>query len=118
MCIRDSYRTELRPLPAGALAGILEYMRDQEARGAPGNRVRGEQTFRRKGCLRCHGMPRSGAPELKEPGRRHDAYSIGAGMWRHAERARDVPAHIDPVTSWPELTARDVADIAAFLNGE
>ncbi len=111
-------RIRLEPMPPGGLASLLEYLRARGARGVAGNRARGEQTFRLEGCLGCHGIPRSGAPELKGHGRWYDSYSLGGALWRHAERARSVPAQLTPTTGRRELNARQIADITAFLNGE
>ncbi len=105
----------LRP---GVMADLVAYLDAQGLQSEHGNRARGEHLFRLKGCLGCHGMPRSGAPELKGDGRRHSAFGMAAASWRHAERAGSVRSAIPVSGGWPKLAGREISDLIAFLNGE
>jgi len=99
----------------GEMQAILAFLSEQAMKSAPGNRVRGARVFEMKGCLGCHGIPRTGAPELKGQGRRHSVFGFAGAVWGHAARARASVAH---VPERQDLVARDVSDLVAFLNGE
>jgi len=107
--------TVLPRMRRGEMRTILAFLSEQAFESAPGNRVRGARIFEMKGCLACHGMPRSGAPELKGDGRRHSVFGFAGAVWGHTARAR---ASVVRVAERQDLNARDVSDLVAFLNGE
>lgn len=107
-------RMTLPEFAEGRMGDLLAYLFSRGYFSLPGNRARGEQIFRLKGCLSCHGMPRSGAPELKGPGKTYSPLSLASAVWNHGPAMK---AEMDRGgIGWPTLRDRDIDDIAAFLS--
>jgi mono/diheme cytochrome c family protein len=82
----------------------------------PGKADRGRDTFASKGCAACHGAAGrggAGGPDLTKKLGAAPPVTIAAAMWNHGSamaqeaRIRGLP--------WPNLEARDLADLVEFL---
>jgi len=89
--------------------GALQFF---EERGSP---ERGKQVFVRKGCASCHSGPATGAPSLASQAGRASAHGLVEALWKHG------PAVLAEMrrrkVAWPQFTAPEMADLAAYLHG-
>jgi mono/diheme cytochrome c family protein len=73
---------------------------------AAGDARRGERTFRDRQCGSCHGA-------IPSEWRLTDRFALVQALWNHAgamERSRS-----QQNLSWPTMTGRDIADLAAYI---
>ena len=100
------------------MANLVAFLYSLPYFDEPGNTARGREVFERKGCAACHGPSgrgQAGAPDLTKALGAAQPIAIAAAMWNHGfameqmARARGLP--------WPDLDARDLADVMAFLRG-
>lgn len=82
----------------------------------PGESSAGEQLFRRKHCIECHGAPGAGGgvgPDLARRARGESLMGVAAAMWNHQpemlEEARRRSIDI------PTLSPEEMADLIAYL---
>jgi mono/diheme cytochrome c family protein len=95
-------------LKRGQMGQLLSYLFEEgflEERGEP---ERGKRVFESKGCVRCHQ-----AQPL--PKREWRATDVVAGAWAHAPQMRERMRREG--VAWPSLTATDMANLIAWLNG-
>lgn len=79
-----------------------------------GDAGRGKQVFEAQKCATCHNDPSSGAPKL---GKGKDAYSgvtIVSSLWGHGPRMLAMLEQ--KKMEWPRFSARQMADLIAYLN--
>lgn len=98
----------------GELRQILAYLWTLQITQPAGSASRGQQCYRAKGCIRCHGKPLSGAPTLS--GRHMDPFALMASLWRRGPRMRDKLRESN--MSWPVLSIGELADLGAYLDRE
>jgi cytochrome c len=81
-----------------------------------GDATRGQQVFDAKLCASCHEQVDTGAPNLAGKAGQFSAYSMVASLWQHGSGmlARMVSQNKD----WQVLSAQEMADIIAYLNGK
>lgn len=100
-------------LRAAEMADIVGYLGSVQYFGQEGNRVRGLNGLRTKGCLNCHSLNGRGGPET-DLGRMEPLDSpaaVIAAMWNHIRVATGDPDAVQ----WPMLRPAEMADLAAFL---
>ncbi len=92
---------------------ILGYLWAKEYFRGEGVAARGKRVFTDQHCATCHNNPASGAPNLAQ----HKPYSditVVSALWDHGPRMlalmkqKSIP--------WPHFTAREMADLIAYLN--
>jgi cytochrome c2 len=105
---------ELATFEGDEMADLLAYLFEHGYFSVRGDPQRGEDLFREKSCVSCHGPSGSGAPDLRAIDATFTATRFSAAVWGHG------PAMHDQLQQkgirWPALTDRDVADLLAFLN--
>jgi mono/diheme cytochrome c family protein len=100
-------------LRAGEMADIVGYLGSVQYFGREGNRVRGLNSLRTKGCLNCHSLNGRGGPE-EDLGRMAplaSAAAVIAAMWNHIL----VTGGEAEAVRWPTFRPGEMADLAAFL---
>ena len=98
----------------GGMADILAYAFSRGYFSSPGDQARGEGVFRAKDCSGCHGIPSTGAPELKSADKTHSLLSVAASAWNHGpemKAAMDVKGD-----DWPTMSADEFHDLVAYLD--
>lgn len=86
------------------MRSILSYVWDLQYRGPEGDASQGRLTFAAKGCAECHDAGAAGKPVTPA--------TIAAIGWGQGGRM-----HRDMLMrgAWPQLSAQDVADLAAYM---
>jgi cytochrome c2 len=117
--MQDAARQKGISLPqvgAVEMADLVAYLYSVEYFAEPGDAERGGQTLRDKGCLGCHSLQGTGGISATDfaglTGLESSAAAI-AMLWNHAMVMDSAPDLQE--TSWPQLSAEDMADIVAFL---
>lgn len=98
------------------MADIVAHLFASRYFDRPGDARRGEALVRGKGCLGCHAIAGKGATVGGDFARSALVGTPGgliAGMWNHAA-IMEAQAEKRGVT-WPELTGRELADVAAYF---
>jgi mono/diheme cytochrome c family protein len=93
---------------------IIGYLWARQYFRGNGNADSGKRVFAAKGCATCHNDPSSGAPKL---GKGKDGYSditMVAALWSHGPKMLDLMNQ--KKLAWPRFTAREMADLIAYLN--
>ena len=99
---------EIPAFESGQMGQLLSYLFEEgflEGRGDPD---RGLKAYQAKGCSGCHEQQ----PLAK---RQWQATDVVVGVWAHAPAMRDRMQREG--VAWPRLTAREMADLIAWLNG-
>ncbi len=76
----------------------------------------GSRVFGAKGCVRCHAAGGAGGkigPDLGRVQRARTFYDLAAALWNHAPRMAERMRQLD--ITRPQLNAREMGDLAAFL---
>jgi mono/diheme cytochrome c family protein len=79
-----------------------------------GDASRGKQVFETQKCATCHNDPSSGAPKLAKGKDAYSGVTIVSALWRHGPRMLEMMAQKN--IEWPRFTARQMADLIAYLN--
>ncbi len=88
------------------MRGILAYVWELQYRGPQGDVEQGRLSFAAKGCSACH--------DAGSTGKAVTPATIAAIGWGEGRRMhQDIAIR---GAEWPQLSAQDVADIAAFMN--
>ena len=101
----------IRNFEQGQMGQLLSYLFEEGFLEERGNAERGELLYADKGCAQCHDNG-IGDPL---PRKSYTVTDMTAGMWRHGPEVRQ--AMRDQGMSWPHLSASDIADLVAWLNG-
>jgi mono/diheme cytochrome c family protein len=75
--------------------------------------LRGEQTYRAKGCAGCHASGRGRAPELDQAALRMTVAQIAGVLWNHSYAMNDVMQRDG--TAFPVFREGELADVISFL---
>ena len=104
-------------LRAEEMADILAYLYSIRYAAESGDEARGAQVLRAKGCLDCHAVSGHGARSavdlVQVSGMATQAGVISA-LWNHVLITEQAAAGS---RTWPTLTAAEMADLAAYLQG-
>jgi cytochrome c2 len=104
-----------RPFTESAGEDLFFFLYSLRYYDSPGFARRGEQTLNKKGCTDCHSLgaegkgPGTPLPQWKALG---DPIALVQRMWNHSGPMQSAAA--ERSRRWPELTAQDLLDIAAF----
>ena len=82
----------------------------------PGDLVRGQSVFQKKGCVGCHAVRGAGGrigPDLGRTEGKNSFYEIAAGMWNHSPAMGERMERFHLVR--PVLEDEELSDLAAFL---
>jgi mono/diheme cytochrome c family protein len=93
---------------------ILAYLWANQYFTGEGNAARGKKVFAVKRCTTCHDDPSSGAPKLAKGKDAYSAITMVSALWGHGPRMLDLMAQKS--IPWPRFTAREMADLIAYLN--
>ncbi len=102
----------------GEMADIVAYLYALKLADEPGNPERGRRIIDDKKCLSCHSLQGRGgsvSEDLASLGAVGSPLEMIAAMWNHAPAMREKQR--EKKLKWPELKARDMADLYAFLAG-
>lgn len=100
----------------GEMADVIAYLYELKLKDAPGNAEKGSQIVKDQGCLTCHSLQGKGGEisgDLATLGDLDSPLSMITAMWNHAPAMEE--KHLEKNLKWPELNARDMADLYAFL---
>jgi cytochrome c2 len=75
--------------------------------------LRGEKTYRSKGCASCHETGRGRAPELGDAALRMTVAQIGGVLWNHSYAMNDLMQRDG--TAFPVFREGELADVISFL---
>ncbi|MEO7145340.1 MAG: c-type cytochrome [Bryobacteraceae bacterium] len=106
--------TTAKPMAPGEMRGIVSYVWEQQFVSDAGSGARGAGIFSSKGCARCHNSSASGALPLTPGDRQYSAFALIAALTKDGPQMLRQMKAIE--TAWPALTARDMADLAAYLS--
>lgn len=104
----EGISVEIPKFQEGQMGQLLSYLVDEgflESRGEPAD---GAAAFYSNGCLSCHG------PGDELPKRDYGMMDLIAGIWMHGPDVRE--AIKAKGGEWPEISAREMADIVVWLN--
>ncbi len=102
---------------SGELGDIITYIYKSKLEDKPGDAYHGKELVSQKKCLDCHTLngvgnntARIDLAQIKEL---NSPVSLIAKMWSHAPAMDEklIEKHMD----WPELSARDLADLYSYL---
>ncbi len=97
------------------IAGIVSSAQGP-ARAEAGEEPPGRAVFVAKGCAICHEERAVlQAPHLSVLRKDRSLFELGSRMWNHTPFMW--ANLVEPGLRWPRLTAREVADLARYLNG-
>ena len=112
-------KTRVVPVPQlqpSEMADIIAYLYSVQYFARPGERRRGEEIVKAKGCLGCHSVGGKGGklgPDFERMPGLDQPVTIVSAMWNHAsamERKMRAQA-----VAWPTLTGDEMAHVMAFL---
>jgi cytochrome c551/c552 len=102
-------------LGAGEMADLVAYLYSVQYFAEPGDAESGRELLEAKGCLACHLLDGRGGTTALDLGLRTGMSSpseVIASLWNHS-------GHMEAAGSlglpWPTFTAREMADITAFM---
>jgi len=104
------------PLQANELADIVGYLYSVEYFAGPGDRRRGEEIVRAKGCLDCHAIGGKGgrvAPDFEKSRGMNDPANVVAAMWNHGAAMEQKMR--DEKLAWPVFKAGEFTQVVGFL---
>ncbi len=102
----------VRNFENGQMSKLLSFLFEEGLLEERGDVANGSKLWRGKGCSNCHDEGRRGVAPLTL--KSYTVTDLTAGVWRHGPALRD--EMIREGVNWPTMTARDVADIVAWLN--
>ncbi|NIR43339.1 MAG: cytochrome c [Gemmatimonadetes bacterium] len=100
-------------LGAGEMADLVAYLYSVQYFAESGDAEEGRVALRTRGCLACHSLGGRGAGEtsdLQGNFQMESSAEVIATLWNHATLMEGEGAE-----PWPILTAKDIADISAFM---
>ena len=97
------------------LLDLLAYIFIARYEGEPGDATTGRTVFEGKGCSVCHGVEGRGrvGPALRDTIGSKSKEDIMQAMWNHAPQMGALMPEAN--LSWARLSARELADLLAFL---
>ena len=113
------------PIPqfsANEVVDLQAYIREHGTRGGD-ERVtllslpdpaHGEEVFRNKRCLACHGTGRAGAPDLGAAALRMSAAEISGILWNHSYAMQNQMAEVG--IPFPRFRDNELADLISYLH--
>ncbi|MFQ6604661.1 MAG: c-type cytochrome [Fidelibacterota bacterium] len=109
---------EIPTFESGELADIITYIYKSKLQDKPGDIEKGHQLIAEKNCLDCHTLNGVGNNTAKKDFAQiedlNSPIALIAKMWSHAP-AMDEKL-IEKDLDWPDLSARDLADLYAFFS--
>ena len=102
----------VRNFEGGQMAKLLSFLFEEGLLEERGDVTNGSKLWGGKGCASCHDTGRQDVAPLTL--KSYTVTDLTAGVWRHGPALRDKMAREG--VAWPAMTARDVADIIAWLN--
>jgi mono/diheme cytochrome c family protein len=93
---------------------IVAYVWLRQFLGTTGSSAKGEKVFAVKHCASCHDDSSSGAPKLSRGEQVYTPVTMISVLWTHG------PAMLQKMEekgfSWPNLSAEDINNLAAYLS--
>jgi mono/diheme cytochrome c family protein len=105
---------EVPSIGPSEMADLVAYLYTAQYFATSGDRARGRGLVRSSGCLACHSLDGAGAGRAADLGRVRGMNSfpaVLAALWSHLT----VSGTTEAATHWPSLTARQMADVATYL---
>lgn len=115
MRARDITVPQLRP---EEMVDLVAYLASVGYFAVSGNARQGQELLMHKGCLGCHALAGQGGTTARDlvKARGLDApAAIIAALWNHLAVVE--PGSVAQPTTWPQLSAPEIADLMAFLQG-
>jgi cytochrome c2 len=105
-------------LSSSEMQNVVAYLFLQHYFYEAGDANRGRNVYDAKGCADCHGPRRNevGAPDLALAIEPFSPITMGSSVWRHGSAMSESVRRQG--RNWPELRARELADLIAFLNSQ
>ncbi len=100
---------ELEPFAADQMANVAAYLFRRGYFQEQGEASRGRAAYQAKGCASCHDAGEAGAQPIESL----SAMDLGAAVWNHGPNMKAQMDYLEK--EWPELSARDVADLVAYV---
>ena len=100
---------ELKPFEADQMANVAAYLFRRGYFQELGDAQRGQAAYESKGCAACHDEGEAGAQPLESL----NAMELSAAVWNHGPNMKAQMDYLEK--DWPELSARDVADLVAYV---
>jgi len=96
------------------MADLIAFLYFFDYYGSPGDEKKGEQVFRAKSCIKCHGTNTGDTTVTFGKSIRLDTPNdLVRTMWNHVPYMHEVT--ITKNIKWPELTEKDLRDLYAYL---
>jgi mono/diheme cytochrome c family protein len=95
---------------------IIGYLWARQYFRGNGTADRGKKVFTEKNCATCHNDPSSGAPKLAKGKDGYSDITMVAALWSHGPKMLDLMAQ--KKIAWPRFSAREMADLIAYLNAQ
>ncbi len=107
-------REKAQPLSSEEMSEILAYSWSAQFFRSKGNAAKGGKLFAAQ-CGACHGVAGSGAPDLASKKGNFTTVSVVSGLWSHGPRMlKEMEAK---KKKWPTLSADDMSNLVAFIDG-
>jgi hypothetical protein len=106
---------QLRP---EEMVDLVAYLASVGYFAVPGNPRQGQELLTHKGCLDCHALSGQGgtrARDLVKARGLDSPAAVIAALWNHLAVVE--PGSAAQPTAWPQLSAPEMADLMAFLQG-
>jgi mono/diheme cytochrome c family protein len=103
-------------LNPGEMADLLAYLYSVRYFAESGNMNAGRHLLRTRGCLTCHSLNARGADkagDLAERAAMASPAEVVAVLWNHVKYTETGDSLV--AAAWPVIGAKEMADIAAFL---
>lgn len=100
----------------GEMADLIAYLYSLMLEDEPGNAEIGSAIVKDRGCLKCHSLRGDGpaiSKDLADVGNLQTPVAMITAMWNHAPEMQK--KFEGKKLQWPELHARDMANLYAFL---
>lgn len=99
------------------MADLIAFLYFFDYYGSPGSAKKGEQVFRTKSCIKCHGTHTDNTGDtgvtFGKSIRLDTPNDLVRTMWNHVPYMHEVT--ITKNIKWPELTEKDLRDLYAYL---
>lgn len=110
----DETGLEIRNFEKGQMGRLLSFLFEEGFLEERGDMTTGSKLWQSKGCSNCHDTAPKGGQFVPLRLRTYTVTDLSTVIWRHGPRIRDEMQRAG--IAWPTMTARDIADIVAWLN--